>query len=61
MSAKKTLLLEAISGYTIFKLVDIIDKNNEYIISKKGGSHGVAVYDRIVLDAHKYNANQMIY
>ncbi len=49
------------SGYTIFKLVDIIDKNNEYIISKKGGSHGVAVYDRIVLDAHKYNANQMIY
>lgn len=49
------------SGYTVFKLVDIIDKNNEYIISKKGGSHGVAVYDRIVLDAHKYNANQMIY
>lgn len=49
------------SGYTVFKLVDIIDKNNEYIISRKGGSHSVAVYDRIVLDADKYGANQMIY
>ena len=40
------------TGYTTFKLVDIIDENNEYVISKSI-SHGVSIYDRIVLDAEK--------
>ena len=34
---------------------------NEYVISKKSISHGVSIYDRIVLDAEKYSLNQLIY
>lgn len=49
------------SGYTEFKLIDIIDENNEYIISKKGIANGISVYDRIILDAEKYTENQMVY
>lgn len=49
------------TGYTVFKLVEIIDENNEYIISKRNVSNGISVYDRIVLDAEKYSSNQLIY
>lgn len=49
------------TGYTVFKLVEIVDQNNEYCIVKKGVSHGIGIYDRIVLDAQKYTENQMIY
>lgn len=49
------------TGYTTFKLVDIIDQNDEYVISKKGIAHGIGVYDRIVLDASKYSTGQMVY
>ena len=49
------------TGYTVFKLVEIIDENNEYIIAKRNVSYGISVYDRIVLDADKYSVNQLIY
>lgn len=49
------------TGYTVFKLVEIIDQNNEYCIVRKGVSHGIGIYDRIVLDAQQYTENQMIY
>jgi hypothetical protein len=49
------------TGYTVFKLVDIIDQNNEYIISRKGISYGISVYDRIILNADNYEPNQMVY
>lgn len=49
------------SGYTDFKLVEIIDQNSEYIISKKGIANGISLYDRIILDAEKYTVNQMVY
>lgn len=49
------------SGYTDFKLVEIIDENSEYIISKKGIANGISMYDRIILDAAKYSVNQMVY
>ena len=49
------------TGYTAFKMVDIIDQNNEYVISKKGISYGISLYDRIILDAEKYTDNQMVY
>lgn len=49
------------TGYTVFELVDIIDRNNEYYVVKKGVSFGVSIYDRIVLDAEKYTENEMIY
>lgn len=49
------------TGYTSFKLIDVIDQNNEYYIVKKGISHGISTYDRILLDAYNYSDNQMIY
>lgn len=49
------------TGYTVFKLIDIIDQNDEYIISKSGIAHGIGAYDRIVLDASKYSPGQMVY
>ncbi len=49
------------TGYTVFKLVDIIDQNNEYVISRKGSAYGISVYDRIILNAEKYTPNQMVY
>lgn len=49
------------TGYTVFKLIDIIDQNDEYIISRTGISHGIGAYDRIVLDASKYSPGQMVY
>lgn len=49
------------TGYTVFKIADIIEQNDEYSILKRGVSYGVSAYDRIVLDADKYQDNQMIY
>ena len=49
------------TGYTVFKLVVVIDGNNEYYILKQSLSHGVSIYDRIILDADKYSENEMIY
>ena len=49
------------TGYTVFKLVEVIDGNNEYYILKQPLSHGVSIYDRIILDADKYSENEMIY
>ena len=49
------------TGYTVFKLVEVIDGNNECYILKQSLSHGVSIYDRIILDADKYSENEMIY
>ena len=49
------------TGYTVFRVVDIIEQNNEYYVVKKDTTHGVSVYDHIILDAEKYSENQMIY
>ena len=49
------------TGYTVFRVVDIIEQNNEYCVVKKDTTHGVSVYDHIILDAEKYSENQMIY
>ncbi len=48
------------SGYTVFETAEIIDQNNEYCILDKAKS-GVSVYDRIILDADKYDVDKMIY
>ena len=49
------------TGYTVFCPVEIIDQNNEYYIVKQKVVHGITVYDRIILDADKYEPNEMIY
>ena len=48
-------------GYTIFCPVEILDQNNEYYIVKQKITHGITVYDRILLEADKYKPNEMIY
>ncbi|MGN0318805.1 MAG: HlyD family efflux transporter periplasmic adaptor subunit [Lachnospira sp.] len=49
------------TGYTEFRLVEILDKNNEYYIVKQGVSHGISVYDRILLNSSEFSDNSMIY
>lgn len=49
------------TGYTSFKIIEIIDQNNEYYIIRKGTAGGISMYDRILLDAEKYELNQMVY
>lgn len=49
------------TGYTAFKLVEIIDSNKEYYIVKQSVSHGISIYDRIILDADKFEEDQLIY
>lgn len=47
-------------GYAIFKKVDIIDKNNEYYIVRKGTNYGLKVYDHIVLDYTTVKENELV-
>lgn len=49
------------TGYTNFRVVEILDKNNEYYIVKQGISNGISVYDRILLNAGEFSDNSMIY
>ena len=47
-------------GYTQFRKVDIIDRNNEYYIIKQGSAYGVKVYDHIVLDYSTVKEDELI-
>ena len=47
-------------GYAVFKKVDILDKNNEYYIVRKGMNYGLKVYDHIVLDYTTVKENELI-
>lgn len=49
------------TGYTSFKRVEILDRNNEYCIVKKGTAYGISVYDHIILDVKDIEENVMIY
>ncbi len=47
-------------GYAVFKKVDVIDKNSEYYIVKKGSNYGLAIYDHIVLDYKSVKENEIV-
>lgn len=47
-------------GYAVFKKVDIIDKNSEYYIVRKGTNYGLKVYDHIVLDYTTVKENELV-
>ncbi len=47
-------------GYAVFKMINIIDKNNEYYIVEKGASYGLSVYDHIVLDYRTVKENELV-
>ncbi len=49
------------TGYTVFKLLDVLDKNNEYTISRTGSANCVSNFDRIILDAEKFTEDQIVY
>ena len=48
-------------GYTIFKLIEILNSNDEYYTIRKSMSYGLSVYDHIVLDAGTVYEGQLIY
>ena len=48
-------------GYTIFKLIEILNFNDEYYTIRKGMNYGLSVYDHIVLDANTVYEGQLIY
>ena len=46
-------------GYAVFRRVEILDKNEDYCIVKKGTRYGIAQFDFIVLDASGVNENEI--
>ena len=49
------------SGFTEFKVGNILKKNDEYCILENNATKGVELYDRILLDAKKYSEGELIY
>lgn len=47
-------------GYTVFKAIEEIFKNEDYTIVKNQASYSVALYDHIVLDASNVEENEII-
>ncbi len=48
-------------GYAVFKVIEIIDENNEYYMIKKNSSYGLNVYDHILLDGTDANEGDTLY
>ncbi len=46
-------------GYAIFRRVELLDKNEDYCIVKKGTRYGISQFDFIVLDASSVNENEI--
>ena len=60
----ETIPLEGVysvnKGYAVFKLVEVLYKNEDYCIIKTNTSYGVSNYDHIVLDGSEVSNGQMI-
>ncbi len=48
-------------GYSVFRLIKILYRNDEYCIIKTNTPYGISLYDRIILNADSVNENQLIY
>lgn len=48
-------------GYAVFRLIDVLYKNDDYYIVNTGTSYGIALYDHIVLNADAVNEEEIIY
>lgn len=48
-------------GYTIFRKVEILDKNDEYYIVSNSTKYGIALYDHIILNGKIVTEGQVIY
>lgn len=48
-------------GFAVFKHIEIIASNDEYLIIKKNTEYGLSVYDHILIDTSKYSEGDFIY
>lgn len=48
-------------GYAVFRVIEPITDNGEYMIIEKNTTYGLSVYDHIVLNAKEVTEGQMIY
>lgn len=48
-------------GFAVFKQIDIIDENEEYITIKRGTRYGLNVYDHILLNGEEGKEGQQVY
>ena len=48
-------------GYTVFKIINILDENEDYYIVAEGEDYGLTVYDQILLDGSQAEAGDLIY
>jgi hypothetical protein len=47
-------------GYAVFKQINVMYENEDYVIVEQKTSYGVALYDHIALDGSKLTENQLV-
>lgn len=61
----KTAAVEGVyninKGYAVFRQIERLDQNSEYILVKAGTRYGISVYDHIVLNAATVTEGKLIY
>lgn len=64
-SISTTQMLEGVycvnMGYAVFKRIEKLDENSEYIIIKNGTKYGLSTYDHIILNGSTVSEDQIIY
>ena len=48
-------------GYAVFKQIDIIEENDEYVTVRRGTSYGLNVFDHILLNGEEGEEGQPVY
>ncbi|MGP1348897.1 MAG: HlyD family efflux transporter periplasmic adaptor subunit [Stomatobaculum sp.] len=48
-------------GYAVFKQIDVIEENDEYLTVKRGTKYGLNVYDHILLDGAEGTEGEPVY
>jgi hypothetical protein len=47
-------------GYAVFKQINVMYENEDYVIVEQKTSYGIALYDHIALDGSKLTENQLV-
>ena len=48
-------------GYAVFRRIEIVEEDEDYVIIRKGTSSGLSVYDHIALNAETVTEDSIIY
>lgn len=48
-------------GYAVFKRIERLDANSEYVVIKTGTKYGLSAYDHIILNGSTVSEDQIIY